>query len=276
MTDLGLLLLTGIGSAIAFGAGDFSGGLASKRDPVVRVVALAHLLSLALYLALALGTGEGLPRAADLAWGALAGLAGAIGLVALYRGLALGPMGTVAAVTAVLATAVPVTFGLLLGGRLSPTQFAGTGLALAGVVLLSRQPTGGRGGLGHAVVAGLGFGAFFVFLGQTEPGAVFWPLVMARLASSACMLALALRGPGLRPRRGGLIALSSVLDATGNLLFLLAAQSGHLAEASVLSNVAPAFTAVLAATILRERLRKSQAWGLAATVLAIPLISGNP
>ena len=275
MNDLPTVLAAGLGAAAAFGAGDFSGGLATKRDPVVRVVALAHLLSLTLFVVLALLTGEAVPGPADLAWGALAGVGGVVGLAALYRGLALGPMGTVAATSAVLAAALPVLVSVLLGGHLGTGQLLGMVLALLGVTLLSRVPAEGRGGLGLAVLAGLGFGAFFVFLGQTQAGSVFWPLVMARLVSAGVMLPLAVRGPGLRPHATGPIVLSSLLDALGNVLFVVAAQTGRLAEASVLSNVYPAFTVLLALVMLRERLRVDQWWGLVATLLAVPLIAAH-
>lgn len=207
--------------------------------------------------------------------GALAGVGGAIGLGAYYRGLALGPMGMVAAVSAVLAAGLPVLVSLLLGGGLGTVQLVGIVLALLGVTLLSRKASQGRGGLGLAVLAGVGFGAFFVFLGQTQAGAVFWPLVMARLVSAGVMLALALRGPGLRPQAVVPIVLSALLDALGTVLFMVAAQTGRLAEASVLSNVYPAFTVLLALLVLRERLRMDQWWGLAATLLAVPLIAAR-
>lgn len=273
VADGATVLLAGLGAAAAFGTGDFSGGLATRRDPVVRVVALAHLLSLALYLALALASGEALPSPADALWGALAGLAGVAGLAALYRGLALGPMGAVAATSGALGVAVPVLASLLLGGHLGGPQVVGVLMALAGITLISRVRARGGGGLGLAVVAGVAFGAFYVFLGQTQPGALFWPLVTSRFVSAGIMVALARRGPGLRPRSPLWIGASSLLDALGNVLFVLAAQTGLLAEASVLSNLYPAVTALLAILFLRERLRGEQWWGVAATLTAVPLIA---
>lgn len=273
MSDGGIVLLAGLGAALAFGSGDLSGGLAARRDPVVRVIATAHLLSLALYVVLAAATGEPLPRGADLAWGAVAGLSGVVGLVALYRGLALGPMGTVAATSAALAVAVSVLTSIVLGARLTGVQLAGVLLAAVGITLISRVRARGGGGLTLAVVAGLGFGGFFVFLGQTEPGAVFWPLVASRLVSAGLMLAVALRGPGLRPKAAMPIVGSSLGDALGNVLFVIAAQTGFLAEASVLSNLSPAVTVLLAVLFLRERPRAAQWWGLAATLTAVPLIA---
>ncbi|PYE49375.1 EamA family transporter [Deinococcus yavapaiensis] len=273
MNDVAIVLLAGLGAAVSFGSGDFSGGVATKRDPVVRVVALAHVLSFVAFALLAVLTRERAPSLADLAWGALAGVGGLIGLASLYRGLALGPMGVVAATSAVLAAAVPVLVSVALGQVLGFVQLVGMILALVGVVVLTRDASTGRGGVLLAVSAGLGFGAFFVFLGQTTPGSVFWPLVVARFVSGSVMLVLAVRGSGLKPAAPNPIVASSVLDALGNVLFVLAAQTGRLAEASVLSNVYPAFTVLLAWAVLKERLRRDQWWGLAVTLIAVPLVA---
>lgn len=67
--------------------------------------------------------------------------------------------------------------------------------------------------------------------------------------------------------------MSSVLDVLGNLLFVIAAQTGRLAKASVLTNVYPAFTLLLALLVLPERLRGEQWAGLALTLVAAPLIA---
>ncbi|UBV44745.1 EamA family transporter (plasmid) [Deinococcus taeanensis] len=273
MSELTTVLAAGLGAAMAFGAGDFSGGLATKLDPVTRVVALGHLLSLVLFVGLAVVSGEAWPQPADLAWGALAGAGGVVGLGCLYRGLALGPMGTVAAISAVLAASLPVVTTVLLGDHLGTVQLVGMVLALLGVTVLSRDSSQGRGGVGLAALAGLGFGTFFLCLGQTQTGAVFWPLVMARIVSGSVMLLLALRGPGLRPQAVVPIVGSAALDALGNVLFVIAAQTGRLAEASVLSNAYPAFTVLLALLVLRERLRLDQWWGLWITLLAVPMIA---
>jgi drug/metabolite transporter (DMT)-like permease len=263
----------GLGAAAAFGAGDFSGGIATKRDPVARVVAISHVLSLGLFVALALLLGEARPLWQDLGWGALAGVAGTVGLVALYQGLALGPMGVVAATSAALGAALPVFVSIAMGGRLLPVQLGGMALALVGVAVLSRTPARGHGGLKYAVVAGVGFGLFFVLLGQTSAGSVFWPLAAARVVSATIMLLRARSAGTLRPVAPLPIVVAALLDALGNVLFVVAAQTGQLAAASVLSNVYPAFTVLLALFVLRERLRADQWAALIAILVAVPLIA---
>jgi len=71
-------------TSLLFGCSDFLGGLASRRDSEIAVTANAHLLGLVLVTAAMLLWPAPFP-AADLAWGAAAGVAGGIGVPAPYR-----------------------------------------------------------------------------------------------------------------------------------------------------------------------------------------------
>src|SRR6266850_5607587 len=112
--------LLALGSALLYGAGDFTGGLASRRAgtiPVVFLSQLSGLLALALLLPMLPAAS---PSRADLLWGAAAGLTGGIGVALLYRALAIGIMAVVAPTTAVCAVAIPVLVSVLLGERPVP------------------------------------------------------------------------------------------------------------------------------------------------------------
>jgi drug/metabolite transporter (DMT)-like permease len=131
-------------------------------------------------------------------------------------------------------------------------------------------------GLGMAVVAGLGFGGFFIALGQVGESAVFWPLVAGRLAACAAMVAFALathRAVLLRQSPLGLLTLAGVLDVAGNLFFLLAIHNGRLDVTAVLGSLYPAVTAILARLIIKEHMTRLQMIGVSAAVLAIVLIT---
>src|SRR5260221_13177419 len=91
----------GLAASVAWGAGDFSGGLATRRANVFSVVIAAHAIGLVLLVALALAWSEPFPSALDLVWGTAAGVAGAVGLAAFYRGFAVGHMWISAAGTGV-------------------------------------------------------------------------------------------------------------------------------------------------------------------------------
>ena len=214
--------------------------------------------------------------ALDLVWAGLAGLLGAVGLLALYQGLATGKMGVVAPLSAVVAATVPVVASAFLEGLPSPLQLLGFGVALTAVWLLS---SGGEfrvdpSELRLALLAGLGFGFYFVCIDRVT-GGVFWNLAFARTLAGVVLLVIVLvrRLPLLPPRAVLPVnVLNGVLDAGGNLFFLLATTAGRLDVASVLASLYPGMTVLLAWAVLHERLSRPQLVGVAAALVAIVLI----
>ena len=274
-----LALVFGLASAISWGAGDFSGGLATKKGNVYSVVLLSQIVGGIFLTLLALIFRENIPPANDLLFGALAGLAGMIGLLGLYSGLAYGRMGIVAPLTAVISAAIPILFSLFTEGVPPITQIVGFGLALAAVWLLS-----GAGGeasiqpieLGYALLAGSGFALFFILIDQANETAVFWPLTAARITSVTSLgLYIGLRQNWQRPsqKQIPLIVLTGLLDTLGNAFFTMSAKLGRLALAVVTSSLYPATTVLLAQLILHERLNQPQWAGILLALFALILIT---
>lgn len=267
-----------LAAALSWGAGDFSGGLATRRARVLGVVAGMYAIGVVLLLFIALVSHEPMPSIADLLWGGTAGLSAAIGLASLYRALAIGKMGIGAMLTAVLAASIPVVFGALVEGPPGALKLAGFALAIVGVALLSGSlgEVGSAEVLGLAVLAGLGFGGYFILIDRVESGGVFWPLLAARGTPFFLMVVLGVVG-----RRQWLpeqellwiILLAGVLDVGGNVFFVLAARAGRLDVSVVLSSLYPAVTVLLARLILGERLTSLQTLGIAACAVAVPLIA---
>ena len=267
-----------LSAAVAWGSGDFTGGLVSRRIGAFHSILITYSVGLVVLVLAAWIRREQLPPSADLIWGALAGLAGMAGLGFLFRGFAAGRMGIVAPVSAVLGTSIPVIFTALSVGLPRELQLFGFGLAVISIWLLSRPErlTGRPAGLGWALLAGLGFGIFFTALDQVGKSTVFWPLAAGRLASCAAMVAFALftRRPLIPPQAPfGWLTLAGVLDIAGNFFFLLAIQGGRLDIAAVLGSLYPAVTAILARLIAREHMTRLQVTGLATAVLAIIFIT---
>ena len=268
----------GLASALSWGAGDFSGGLAAKRSPVLGVLLVGQATGLVLLAGMALLWSEPIPPRSDLAWSAAAGLLGAAGLAALYRALAVGRMSVVAPVSAVVTAMLPVLFGALTEGLPGAPKLVGFGLALIGSALIARtrDAAGGRGGPGLALLAGAGFGAFFVLLHRGSVTATFLPLAVARLAAMSLFVAgvvLRRRTWAPQPARLPLVLLSGALDAGGNAFFVLAGRTGRLDVAAVLSSMYPASTVLLAAILLGERTTRAQGVGIVAVLAAIALIA---
>jgi uncharacterized membrane protein len=242
------------------------------------VVLASQLVGTAAALILAVVRGESAPLPADLGWSLVGGVAGGIGISALYQGLAVGRMGIVAPITGVIAAVIPVLAGIVLEGVPTLPVIVGIGLAFVAVVLVSRvsDDRTGPSGVGLALLAGISLGAFGVAIAQISDGHVFGPLAMMRATEALLVGAFVLVGHrAWRPNRRLWPALAGVgiLDMAGNGAFILAVQAGSLAVAAVLSSLYPVTTVVLASIVLRERVTRIHAAGIALAVVAIACIA---
>jgi uncharacterized membrane protein len=259
-----IAILYGLLSALTWGAGDFNGGLAVKRSNPYGVIAVAHTVSLLLLLITVFIVGEPIPPLHDWLWGGASGLAGGVGLLLLYRALAEGRMSVAAPVSAVVAAALPVLVGLLKDGLPALWVLSGFALALLAVWLIS----GGEGliirfdDLRMPVIAGIAFGAFFIFIERASQVALLWPLIAVRIISVSTMLGYALlTRQDWIPKRESMtpILLSSVLDTLGNAFYALSARTGRLDVAAVLGALYPGATVLLAWVFLKEKISRHPA-----------------
>jgi drug/metabolite transporter (DMT)-like permease len=243
----------------------------------------SQIVGMAMALVLALVRGEGAMLPADIVWSVLAGVAGGIGITGLYNGLAVGRMGVVAPITAVIAALIPVAAGVALQGLPPPLVLVGIGLAIVAVLLVSRvvddrDAPDRPSGLRFAIVGGLGIGAFSVFVAQISDGHAFGPLTLIRATEAALIAGVVLVTRARWRPEGRLlpaIAGVGVLDMAGNGAFILAVQAGSLAVAAVLSSLYPVTTVILAAVFLRERVTVTHAVGIALAVVAIACIAAG-
>jgi drug/metabolite transporter (DMT)-like permease len=222
--------------------------------------------------------GEAVPSPRDALWAFSAGLIGAFGIVALYKGLSLGNAATVAPTAAVIGAGVPVIFSCFFLGLPDMPKILGFIMAIFGIWFVSRQPDGhgqaGKQGLILAILAGIGFGGFFTMIAQVDQGLVFTPLVLSKTAAIILALAaLFFRRERLPSFTSNPIAIfAGFFDAGGNVFFLLAKQYTRLDVAAVLASMYPAVTVILASAILHEKVSASQWRGVILCVIAIALI----
>ncbi len=268
----------GLASAIVWGTGDFAGGLATRRARPFQVVALVSLVGFLSLLLLSGLSGASVPAASDWGWAIGAGVAGAIGVTALYRGLALGAAAIVAPTVAVVGAAVPVAVGVLLQGLPSLGQGAGFVCGSLGIWLVSASPGVQQGerrrSLGLAIGSGICVGAFLVLLAQVKDPNVFAPLAIAKATGTlvAVLALLSMRITLPSPHSHPVAILAGVLDAGGNVLFVLSSRFTRLDIAAVLSAMAPAMTVVLSAALLHEAISRWQVVGVVLCLGAIGLL----
>lgn len=283
-----------------WGMGDFSGGMGVRRaggtlTAALRFILLSHSASLSVLLAIACWRGDPFPRGALLAWGLAAGVAVGVSLAAFYIALSRGAMGAAAAVSGLLAAAIPAAVDIAAEG--APGWRRGMGFLVAGAAIWliaggTHTPENKtRSSIALATLAGAGFGCYFVALKFAGAGGLVWPMATARIGSlTTCSLLLAalcvsrMTGPaqvsGTRPsgiRLSGSTVrwafAGALLDTTGNLMFLAATRAGRLDVAAVLGSLYPASTILLAAVMLRERPTCQQGWGMAVAVAAVAMIA---
>ncbi|MBC5799426.1 MAG: DMT family transporter [Candidatus Eremiobacteraeota bacterium] len=254
-----------LAAALVYGAADFFGGLASRRTPAAAVVVLSQIAGIAV-LALAWLALPGHFYASDIMFGVLAGVAGGVAIAALYAALAVGRMGVVSPITAVVGASVPVIVGLSSGERPTVAAMAGLAAALVAVTLVSagaglRRFSFAERGVGLALLSGLGIGALYVFLARGHPDAGLARLAVTRIVSMALLSSYVLmRRESLRPAPDSvrLILLAGALDMSANILYVIATRFGLLAIVAVITSLYPASTVFLARIVLRERLTATQ------------------
>ncbi len=261
----------------------------------LRVVVLGHAVSFAVLLALVLGHDRDLhifTQGAATLWGLGAGLVGGLSLAVFYISISRGAMGAPAAVSGLLATAIPAAVSSVMEGFPGPLRLAGFLTAGVAIWMIAAAPQAEDspqkhadfGTMALALTGGVGFGFFMVALRQANPLGVFAPMALARSGSLvACglvLLVLHLRGS---EQASGGVWLSRVaagwamgvalLDTGGNLLFIAATRLGRLDVAAVLSSLYPAGTILLAAWRLHERPTRRQLGGMGVALAAVVMIS---
>jgi drug/metabolite transporter (DMT)-like permease len=291
---VGINILFALASAALWGGGDFSGGMGAKSaggsmGAAVRIVLMSHLMSFTVLLCVARIFGYPFPHGAVLVWGIGAGVAGGLSLTCFYIALSRGAMGASAAISGLLAAAIPAVVAAWSDGSPGVRKLIGFAVAGVAIWLIAAGPVDAdaptdRSTMVLALVAGVGFGVYFVALKMAGAAGPIWAMASARIGSlSACSLVLLgltlLRrnsdeAPVRISRRTVAWAFSTaVLDTSGNLLFVAATRAGRLDVASVLASLYPASTILLAAITLGERPTRRQGLGMATAAVAVVLIA---
>ena len=267
-----------LAAAMAWGAGDMAGGVATRRTNWLAASAAAQLVGFALLLGALLILRPSAPTPATVALGAVGGIFGGLALAALYRALATGAMGLVSAISGAGGALIPVAVGALLFQQaVTSLQLAGIVAVLVAIAAASGATVTGvsRRGLLLALTAAVGFGLWFLFLGRAAEGGQLWALVSARGAAAVALGGTALLRHAVSDLRRvrGLVLLAGVMDVTANGLVVTAFASVSVGIAAALSNMYPLSTMLLARVLLGERLPRLGMVAVGLAVAGIVLIS---
>jgi drug/metabolite transporter (DMT)-like permease len=306
-----LAVFLALAAAGCFSGSDYAAGLASRGASVVRVTVIVEVTAAVLLVAFVPFASSQSPSLQSLVWGAVAGVGGVVGAMALYLGFKYAAFSVASSVSAVGAAAFSVLAGLLFGERPGALALAGIALALPAIaaVSVSAGPvstdlagetgnpaapvsehgatysvgTPTRSALGRHVagvvaglVSGAGFGLFFIGLNRAGSGADLWPLAAAELGAVVTVVCVAaVTGQLGLPSAGTrwFSVLSGITAAAGTLAYFLAAHRGLLAVTAVIASLYPSGTIVLARVLLAERLTAVRTIGLCLAAASVAFIA---
>lgn len=278
-----MVVALALGSALAYGIADFLGGWYSRKASPWVISMYSSLGGVVAMVALSVLV-RGEPTTTHFIWGLVAGIGGGAGTVFLYRGMALGQIGTVAPLSAVGSAVVPLLVGVGGGERPTLLGWCGILLAIPAVAMIAREhandgvPRTAEGVI-DGLLAGAGFGLSFTALGHVPDSAGYAPLVGTQLVALMTAVLVAQYIFGASPWSGRLAdargMIAGVLAAGAMAMFVLASSRGLLSVTAVLASLYPAFTVILAVAVLRERIARIQAVGLALGLAAVALIAAG-
>jgi drug/metabolite transporter (DMT)-like permease len=285
---IALVIVYGLAAALIWGVADFSGGNASKKTNVLIVLILSQIIGVTFVIMAALSVEEEF-TSTKIGWSILAGISGVIGLILLYRGLAVGKMSFIAPISAVISTSLPVIFTFITEGIPNLMKVIGLLLAIIAIAMVSYEHSGDKTehsltqNFLYALSAGIGFALFFVFIDQFEEGSVYWPLAILRITSISFLLVILSItllftskmkiDMSLRIVNYRLIFLAGLCDMLGNIFFTLSSQSGRLDIAASISSLYPLSTVGLARIFHNELIRPHQWLGIAIALSAVVLLT---
>jgi drug/metabolite transporter (DMT)-like permease len=316
--QLSLAIILGLTGALCWGGADFAARFASRRVGAYRTLFFMQFfgfIALSVYLKSRGGFFEGIaPGWHPWALAALAGVINMIASLSLYHSFQIGVMSIVAPVSSAY-PALTVALAIASGERITALRGAGLAVTLVGVILAATtftsaaastlnetaakesatKETGAKDsaaketaaketahlskGVGWAILAALGLGVLFWFLGfyvvpAVGPTISVWVI---RLTSfSVLALAAIPTRQSLKLPIGSvwwLLAAVGFLDTAAFVANNAGLHTGQVSVVSVLASLYGAVTVILAWIFLREKLERSQWLGIILIFAGIVLVS---
>lgn len=273
------VVLLGLVSSLLYGVSDFFGAVGSRTRPAT-VIAFGALVVSGIAILPAFVIVDSVWSWSAVLFGALAGAAAGLGVLLLYAALAVGPVGFVSPVVALMSAVLPALYAFATGEGTSGWAIAALGAIVVGGVLIGAEPDAGLRPTARTVlltvVTGVVYAAYFVCMDATPADSGAVPMLsdsVAAIAAVGVVLLVARRRGGAvgRPRRREVVLMiaAGLTQGVATVLLVTALHLPGLAIVSALSALYPVTTVGLAVLVLRERLRARHAIGLAVAIVGV-------
>ncbi|GAA2754464.1 EamA family transporter [Amnibacterium kyonggiense] len=273
------VVVLGLVSSLLYGVSDFFGAVGSRTRSATEVAFGALVVSGVTVLP-AFAIVESRWSWSAVVFGALAGAAAGVGVLLLYAALAVGPVGFVSPVVALMSAVLPALWAFSTGEGTSPPAIAALAAIVVGGVLIGAEPDAGLRPRPRTVVltlvTGVVYAAYFVFMDATPEDSGAVPMlsdsVAAVVAVGVLLLVSRRRGGAAAPptrREVAVIVAAGLTQGVATVLLVTALHLPGLAIVSALSALYPATTVGLAVVVLHERLRARHAIGLLVAVAGV-------
>jgi len=291
-------IILGISAALGWGVADFSARFASRRIGAFRTLFVMQFFGFSALSALLWLTG-GFSRSFDSGWtpwlfAVVAGLINTVAGLSLYRSFEVGAISIAGPVSSSY-PALTVALAVASGERIHALRGAGLALTFIGMILaaLTFAPDEKHAidprthhsdahlskGAAFAIVAAVGYGVMFWLLGfhvvpRIGSGLSVWVI---RLTTLSVLLLVGLpTGKALPLPRGNvwwLLLVTGLMDTSAFVANNAGMGAGHVAVVSVLASLYGAVTVLLSWIFLRERIERSQWFGIFLIFVGIVLVS---
>jgi drug/metabolite transporter (DMT)-like permease len=292
---LGIIL--GLTGAVCWGMADFAARFASRRVGAYRTLFFMQFfgfLALSVYLKFNGGFSHVAPGWQPWALTVAAGLLNVAASLSLYHSFEIGVMSIVGPVSSSY-PALTVILALASGERIHALRAVGMAITFAGVILAAMSfapkasdpsaPTAASSGahlsrgVGWAILAAVGFGFMFWFLGfhvvpLVGDAVSVWVMRLTALVSLS-VFALPAR-QSIRLPHGGvwwMLAAVGLMDTAAFVANNAGLHIGPVSVVSVLASLYGAVTVLLSWIFLRERLERSQWLGIVLIFVGIVCVS---
>jgi len=268
----------GLAAMCLIGISDYLGAHESGRSTAMQTVNAAFWAGAAIALVAAPFTGS--ITAADMAKGAISGVAVTGALWTLWRGYVVSTMGITAPVAAVTGATLPVLVDVSRGQGPGTLGVIGMTIGVTSLMLTSWNKGDGSPapGILHGLAAGSMFAIMFVASGDTSIDSGVWPIVAQRGTAGIIITvtALLLRQPPLAGRKAvKWSAVSGMAGAAGVGSIVLGAQRGPIGPVTVTGSLYPVVGIALNWILQGEKLRWWQVIGLFGAVTGVAFIAAD-